>query len=274
MKTISIIFFALILFLGTAGAFCADPGNGYLTIPLDGNIVIFSPGSTSTTILLSASIFEAGVTEQIRKLASGLRIYSPHVDPAGFAVSEKLESIAREAKRLSINEEDRVSFLKVADNALGSIQSVLQRIRELAIKASGGIYTEDIREIIQSEINLLIQEIDRISRNTEFNTLAVIPDVSAASIGIDRVDVVNDLWNSIYYVDQALSKINRKRALKGAEENRAYIRIEGLNHYFFNILTSQSLIRDADIAWESAVMDKNFIMLKMNMNILDKILVE
>jgi len=274
MKKIGITFLATIILLSIASAADAESPNGYLAIPVNGNVVIFSPGSTSSILLFYSHILEASVEEQIRKVTTGLRIYSPHVDPAGFAVSEKLESIAREAKRLSMNEENWMNFLLVADGALESMQSVLQRIRELAIQAANGIYTDEIRDIIQGEINLLIQEIDRISKHTEFNTRPVIPDVSSAAIGIDRVDVVNDLWNSINYVDDALSLINKKRSLIGAKENRAYIKIDGLDHYFFNILMSQSRIRDADIFWESAVMNKNFIVLEINFKIMNAILTE
>ncbi|MBA7702794.1 hypothetical protein ES703_111568 [subsurface metagenome] len=250
MNRIVITCLALIILLSMANAINAESRNGYLAIPMDGNVIIFSPSSTPSILLFNSHILDAGVAEQIRKLASGLRIHSPHVDPAGFTVSEKLESIAREAKRLSINEGNRTSFLRVADGALESIQSVLQRMRELVIQAASGIYTDDIRDIIQGEINLLIQEIDRISMHTEFNTHPVIPDMSSAAIGIDCVDVVNDLWNSASYVDEALHLINKKRALIGAEENRSYIKIDGLNYYFFNIMMSQSRIRDADIFCE------------------------
>jgi flagellin len=274
MKMIVITCFTFILLLYTANAIDVESATGYLAVPIDGNVIIFYHSSTSSLLLYSTHVLDASVAEQIRKLSSGLRIHSPHVDPAGFAFSEKLESISRETKRLSVNEEDWTSFLRVADGALGSIQSVLQRIRELVIKTANGIYTNEIRDIIQGEINLLIQEIDRISKHTEFNTRPVIPDISSTSIGIDRVDVVNDLWNSAGYVDHALGQITKKRALTGAAENRAYIKIDGLNYYFLNTFISQSRVRNADIFWESAVMNENFVMLEVNFTIMNAILTD
>ncbi len=272
MKNIGFVIFMVVILFTSASSIAEDVAIGYLAVPLEGNILLFSPRINTQLFMFYSYILDEGVSEQIRKIASGLRIYSPSVDPAGFALSEKLESIKREAKRLSINEEDWMSFLQVADGALGSIHSLIQRTRELCIQATGIIYTEETRTIIQDEIHGLIQEIDRVSRHAEFNRRPVIPDMGTRALGIDRVNVVDDLWNSVAYVDEAIIRITRKRALIGAEQSRAYMKIDGLHHYFFNILSSQSKIRDADIFWETAVLDRNFIIFQVNLHIMDGLL--
>lgn len=272
MKLTVITVFIIIIVLCAAISIADDTVKGYLAVPLAGNIVLLSPRAPTQLFLFYSNVLDKGVAEQIRKVASGLRIYSPSVDPAGFALSEKLETIKREAKRLSINEEDWISYLQVADSALGSIQSLLQRIRELSLQSADIIYTVETRAIIQDEIHGLVQEIDRVSSQTEFNRRLVIPDMSANDLGVDRVNVVHDLWNSVAYVDEALLRITRKRALIGAQQSRAYMKIDELHYFFFNILSSQSKICDADILWETAVLDKNFIVFRVNLHMIDELL--
>jgi len=103
------------------------------------------------------------------KLASGLRIFRAGDDASGLAVSEKLRSQIRGLHQAELNAENGISFVQVAEGYLQESQDVLQRIRELSVEASNGIYSDEDRMQIQVEISQLIDEIDRVASHAQFN---------------------------------------------------------------------------------------------------------
>ena len=109
------------------------------------------------------------VTSSMTKLASGMRINQAGDDASGLAVSEKMRSQIRGLNRASLNVQDDISFIQTAEGYLNETSAVLQRIRELAIQASNGIYTSEDRMQIQVEVSQLIDEIDRIASHAQFN---------------------------------------------------------------------------------------------------------
>ncbi len=112
----------------------------------------------------------ARLEKSIQKLSSGLRINSAADDAAGLAISEKMRRQIRGLNRAVLNAQDGISMIQTAEGALGEAQSLIQRMRELAIQASNDTLTSNDRLEIQKEVNQLRTEIDRISQNTEFNT--------------------------------------------------------------------------------------------------------
>ena len=108
--------------------------------------------------------------KSMEKLASGLRINRAGDDAAGLAISEKMRAQVRGLDQASKNAQDGISMIQTAEGALNETHSILQRQRELSVQAANGTATDDDRKEIQKEMNQLVDEIDRISTNTEFNT--------------------------------------------------------------------------------------------------------
>jgi flagellin len=108
--------------------------------------------------------------KSIEKLSSGLRINRAGDDAAGLAISEKMRSQIRGLDQAQRNAQDGISLVQTAEGALNETQSILQRMRELSVQATNGTLTADDRTKIQGEADQLVDEIDKIGNNTEFNT--------------------------------------------------------------------------------------------------------
>ena len=108
------------------------------------------------------------------KLSSGYRINRAGDDAAGLTISEKMRSQIRGLNKASDNAQDGVSLIQVAEGALSETHSILQRMNELATQAANDTNTTADRNAIQSEINQLTSEIDRIQSTTQFNTMNLI----------------------------------------------------------------------------------------------------
>jgi flagellin len=116
---------------------------------------------------LGINNFEADRT--MEKLSSGLRVNRGADDAAGLAVSEKMRSQIRGLTVASRNAQDGISFIQTAEGFLQETTSALQRIRELSVQAANGIYTDKDREQIQTEVTQLVQEVQRVADQSEFN---------------------------------------------------------------------------------------------------------
>lgn len=108
--------------------------------------------------------------KNMEKLSSGLRINSASDDAAGLAISEKMRGQIRGLEKASTNAQDGISLIQTAEGALNEIHAILQRQRELTVKAANGTITEDDRSIIKEEVLQLSEELNRIASDTEFNT--------------------------------------------------------------------------------------------------------
>lgn len=110
----------------------------------------------------------------LQRLSSGYRINSAADDAAGLAISEKMRTQIAGLDQASRNASDGISVIQTAEGALVEVESMLQRMRELAVQSANGIYTTEDRAAIQAEIDQLNQEITRISETTEFNTMTLL----------------------------------------------------------------------------------------------------
>jgi len=108
--------------------------------------------------------------KSIEKLSSGYRINRAGDDAAGLAISEKMRGQIRGLNQASRNSQDAISLVQTAEGALNETQSILQRMRELAVQSSNDTNVNLDRDAIQNEVDQLVQEIDRIANTTEFNT--------------------------------------------------------------------------------------------------------
>lgn len=132
----------------------------------------------------------------LEKLSSGYQINSAADDAAGLAISEKMRSQIRGLDQASDNAQDAISLTQTADGALDETESILQRMRELAVQSSSDSLTDDDRESIQDEVDQLRQEIDRISNDTEYNTKSLLDGslsstVTVSGTGSSSVDLSN-----------------------------------------------------------------------------------
>lgn len=103
------------------------------------------------------------------RLASGLKINHAKDDPAGMAISNKMDVQIEGIRQASRNSSDGISILETADSSLNEVTNIIQRMRELAVQAASDTNALEDREAIQVEIDSLSEEIDRVSTNTEFN---------------------------------------------------------------------------------------------------------
>ncbi len=117
---------------------------------------------------------QAGAAKSMEKLSSGFRINRAGDDAAGLAISEKMRGQIRGLKQASRNAQDGIILIQTSEVALNETHSILQRMRELAVQASTDTNTFADRKEIQKEINQLLEEIDRIAEDTQFNTMELL----------------------------------------------------------------------------------------------------
>ena len=125
--------------------------------------------------------------KNIEKLSSGLRINRAGDDASGLAVSEKMRSQIRGLNQASINAQNGISFIQVAESFLQETTDVIQRIRELSIQSSNRIYTAEDRLYIQVEASQLIAEVDRIASHAQFNGMNMLTGRFARDTGENTV---------------------------------------------------------------------------------------
>jgi len=117
---------------------------------------------------------DINVSKDMEKLASGIRINRAADDASGLAVSEKMRSQIRGLLQAERNSENGISLIQTAEGYLQESQDVIQRIRELAVQASNGIYTAEDRMYIQVEVSQLVDELDRIASHAQFNGMNIL----------------------------------------------------------------------------------------------------
>ncbi len=237
---------------------------------------------------LKFTTWETG--KHIEKLSSGMRINRAGDDAAGLAVSEKMRAQIRGLRQAERNAEDGISFIQTTEGYLQESQDLLHRVRELSIQSANGIYTIEDRMQIQVEVSQLVDEIDRVASQGQFNKLNMltgrfanpklggvpmasmwfhiganmdqreqtyIGTMTANGLGlrtttgqIVSVSTIGLANATIGVVDTALEKISKQRADLGAYQNRMEYAAKGLMNAYENTQASESRIRDTDMAEE------------------------
>ncbi|MGS2745075.1 flagellin N-terminal helical domain-containing protein [Halomonas sp. LS-001] len=211
----------------------------------------------------------------MERLSSGLRINSAKDDPAGQAIANRMESQIRGMNQAMRNTQDGISLAQVAEGSLDQVNENLQRIRQLSVQAANGTNSSSDLRSIQDEIDLRLEEIDRLSSQSNFNGVNLLADDRDVSIqvGANDGDVINIALkktnidtlglgnfsvlddgsataNPLSTLDDAISQVDRQRSSLGAVQNRFDSVIEGLNSSVINLSSAQSRIQDADYARE------------------------
>lgn len=237
------------------------------------------------------------VNRNIEKLASGTRINRAGDDAAGLAVSEKMRTQVQGLRQAERNTEDGISFIQTTEGYLQETQNILQRIRVLAVQSANGIYNTNDRQQIQVEVSQLIDEIDRISSQAEFNKMKMltgsfsrmspmasmwfhmganmhqrervfINTMTTSALGLRNATTLTFISIStpekanqvIGIADEALRRVSKQRADLGAYQNRLEHAAKGLMNAYENIQGAESRIRDTDMAEEMSSFTKNQVL--------------
>lgn len=223
------------------------------------------------------------------KLASGYRINHAGDDAAGLAISEKMRAQIGGLQQASRNAQDGISFIQTTEGFLETTNSILKRLRNLAVQASNGIATAEDRQQIQVEVSQLVDEVDRVASQGQFNTMNML----LGDFSSDAAGATNSMWihlganvdqrervyigtmtalalgvrdngtsgaisletaesanQAIATLDKALQTVVRQRADLGAYQNRLEAAIEGIDIAAVNMQAAESRIRDLDMASE------------------------
>ena len=132
-------------------------------------------------------INEANQAGNMSKLSSGMKINRAGDDASGLAVSEKMRSQVRGLNQASENAQNGISFIQTTEGYLEETTDIVQRIRELAVQSSNGIYTDEDRMQIQVEVSQLVAEVDRIASQAQFNGMNMLTGRFAQSTGENSV---------------------------------------------------------------------------------------
>ena len=226
------------------------------------------------------SVTNTNLARSTEKLSSGYRINRASDDAAGLAISEKMRGQIRGLKQASTNAQDGQSLIQTAEGAMNEIHSVLQRMRELTVQAKNDTYKKEDREKIQTEVTQLQCEITRIANQTEFNQMKLlngsytgkviqvgandgqtigidITKCDAKSLGVDAIanglassEDATKLTAKLSTIDTAISKISTRRSNLGAKSNRFDHTIANADNTAENLQSSESKIRDVNMASE------------------------
>lgn len=138
--------------------------------------------------------------KHMEKVSSGFGINRASDNAAGLAISEKMRAMIHGLDRSVANCTDGISLIQVGEGALNEVHSILDRMKELSVQSSNGIYMDEIdREALQSEFLLLSKEIDNIAKTTNFNTLPLFHDyatVDDAPVKTSDIQSVENLLNN------------------------------------------------------------------------------
>ncbi len=232
------------------------------------------------------------LNKNLERLSSGLRINRAADDAAGLAISEKMRGQIRGLDQAIRNAQDGISLIQTAEGALTESHNILQRMRELAVQAANDTLTGDgtiagDRAEIQEEILQLIDELNRIATNTEFNTQVLldgsavslafqiganatqtmdigISNMDATALGVNAVDLSTQggADSAIGTIDGAITTVSTERAKLGAYQNRLEHTIANLGVASENLTAAESRIRDVDMAEEMMAFTKNQILMQ------------
>jgi flagellin len=211
------------------------------------------------------------IAKSMERLSSGYRINRAADDAAGLAITEKLRGQITGLDQAQRNGQDAISLVQTAEGSLTEVHAMLQRVRELAVQYKNGSLSASDRLAIQSEVNMLASEVERIGSTAQFNGIQLLNvqqtisfqvgaqdgeviTVSTISLGSSVPPAVYGLTatgsSDISEIDTAIDAISAQRAQFGAVQNRLDHTLKNLAVYQENLEASESRIRDVDMASE------------------------
>ena len=216
----------------------------------------------------------------MERLSSGKKINSAADDAAGFAIAERMTAQVRGLNMATKNANDGLAVLAPIENATNDVTDMLQRIRELAVQAANDTNGTQDRTYLQTEVDSLVAEINRVSTDTVYNDSVVldgnlsgslqvgtasgqtidfaITSIDTTTLGVDALDL-SDATNAataLTAIDSAIETVAGNRAGYGALSNRLEYTVSNLMNVAEFTTAARSRIEDADFAAESARLAK------------------
>ena len=214
---------------------------------------------------------ENRLATSMERLSSGYRINRAADDAAGLAISERLRGQIGGLDQAQRNAQDAVSLTQTAEGSLDQVHAMLHRIRDLAVEYKNGTLSSTDQTSIQSEVNQLASEIERIGASSTFNGIQLLSSTSTISfqigsndgqvISISTISLGQTLGTAYYSltaagasdiseIDAAINAVSAQRSTFGAVENRLNYTLDNASIYEENLTSSESRIRDVDMASE------------------------
>jgi flagellin len=235
---------------------------------------------------------QANMKDSFAKLSSGSRINKAADDAAGLAISENLKAQIRSARQANRNANDGISMVQVAEGGLNEIGNIIVRMRELGIQAASDTVGDRERGFINTEIQQLKNESERIAKVTTWGTTKLLDgstptfdfqvglynnsfedrisfeagqnEATLAALGLESVDYAakEGAQEALGLLDEAQVRVNEMRSNLGALQNRLQSTTNNLLISEENLSAANSRIRDTDVAEASAELTRNNILLQ------------
>jgi flagellin len=220
------------------------------------------------------SVTEGALGKSMERLSSGYRINRAADDAAGLAISERLRGQINGLDQAQRNVQDAVSLVQTAEGSLTEVHAMLQRVRELAVQYKNGSLSTADRTAIQSEVNQLASEIERIGSSAQFNGINLLNSSqtisfqvgakdgesitvstislgsSTGGVGTNYIALTSNGTTDISEIDAAIDNVSATRAAFGAVQNRLEYTLQNAAIYQENLTASESRVRDVDMAAE------------------------
>jgi flagellin len=220
------------------------------------------------------------LSKSMERLSSGYRINRAADDSAGLAISEKLRAAIGGLDQAQRNAQDAVSLVQTAEGAMSEVHAMLQRVRELAVQYNNGTLSASDKASITAEVAQLCAEISRIGNDTKFNGIAVLTGSSAITFQVGADDgqtisvnavalfgsgstfkVDSTIFNfgttvTLASIDTAIQGVSDARSTFGSVQNRLEHTLNNLATFQENLSSSESRIRDVDMASEMVTFTK------------------
>jgi flagellin len=234
---------------------------------------------------------DARLTKSIERLSSGYRINHAKDDVAGLAIANSFRAEVRGLRVGQQNVAQATALLQVAEGGATQIETIIERLKELAMSAASGNVDQNGRERLNAEAGELLSEIDRIANDTKYGDTALIngtmtsltyqvgssntadedrisvtlsDGLLSSHLGLSSVDLTSQTTaqTALDSVNNALTTVNVVMGDIGAAQSRLEFAGANLSVSIENIAASESTIRDADMAFEMISFTKNQILLQ------------
>jgi flagellin len=217
---------------------------------------------------------QTALSTAMERLSSGFRINKAADDAAGLAISEKLEAQIGGLDQAQRNAQDAVSLVQTAEGAMSEVQSMLQRVRDLAVQFNNGTLSTSDQAAITAEVAQLCAEISDIGQQTQFNGISLLTGnstitfqvgsndgqtISVSAVQLFGSSASYDVQSALFTfsgtvnlasIDAAIDNVSTARSTFGSVQNRLDHRLNNLATYEENLSASESSIKDVDMASE------------------------
>jgi flagellin len=245
----------------------------------------------------------SGMNKSMEKLATGLRIVSAADDPARLGISEQLRGMIRRTDAALNNIQDKIGFIQTAEGWLQNVHDILSKMGDLATTARNETLTDTERANLQTEFSQLQQQLRMIGSGTSqlaqyanqiifsgktimiqvgpqaaqtfteqaipsFGSIAALSGLIATGTLAIGISTIERAGSAIAKIISAIGEVSKLRATLGAEQNRIEFMMNGTNTYYQNLMSTESRIRDVDVARETSEFTRRQILVQSSIAML------